>query len=272
MKPSVSAPRTQSPDDEMFYTIPGRDWVSELGRLADPACYTETPDITGLSTDMLVEKLRDMVVIRTAEEVIAEMTAAGEIKCPTHLAIGQEAASVGVAAHLRTSDRAFGCHRSHSHYLAMGASLDGLMAEVLGKATGCSKGFGGSMHLYGKDAGFYGSVPIVAGTVPLAVGAAMASKMDGPRGDDGLDVGVAFFGDGACEEGVFHESLNMAAAFRLPLVFVVGNNLFFSHLDIHLLLAAPSTAPVTNEASSESRNSAAFDTSCGCPGRPIGVW
>lgn len=220
--------------DDAFYTVPGQGWVSELGPLANPALFTAPVELCELSTDVLVSKLRDMVLIRVAEEVIADMTAAGEVKCPVHLAIGQEAASVGVAAHLRPSDRAFGCHRSHSHYLAMGGSLDGLMAEVLGRADGCSRGFGGSMHLFGKDVGFYGSVPIVAGTIPLAVGAAMAAKMDGPTPDGGFNVGIAFFGDGACEEGVFHESLNMAAAFRLPMIFVVENNLFSSHLDIHL--------------------------------------
>lgn len=226
--------RAEGAGDDAFYTIPGKGWTSDLGDLANPACFTAPLDLRNYQTDLLVQKLHDMILIRVAEEVIADMTAAGEIKCPTHLAIGQEAASVGIAAHLRATDRAFGCHRSHSHYLAMGAPLDGLMAEVLGRADGCSKGFGGSMHLYGKDAGFYGSVPIVAGTIPLAVGAAMAAKMDGPRGKDGLDVGVAFFGDGACEEGVFHECLNMSAAFKLPMIFVVENNLFSSHLDIHL--------------------------------------
>lgn len=226
-----AAARKKNTGDNAFYTIPGQGWISDLGDLANPAYFTAPIDLKNVSTETLIEKLHDMVLIRVAEEVIADMVVAGDIKCPAHLAIGQEAASVGVAAHLRPTDRAFGCHRSHSHYLAMGGSLDGLMGEVLGKANGCSKGFGGSMHLYGKDVGFYGSVPIVAGTIPLAVGAAMAAKMDGK---ESLDVGVAYFGDGACEEGVFHECLNMAASFRLPMVFVVENNLFSSHLDIHL--------------------------------------
>lgn len=216
---------------QAFYTVPGQGWISDLGDLANPACFTAPIDLKNVSTDVLAKSLYDMTLIRVAEEVIADMVVAGDIKCPAHLAIGQEAASVGIAAHLRPTDRAFGCHRSHSHYLAMGASLDGLMAEVLGKADGCSGGFGGSMHLYGKDCGFYGSVPIVAGTIPLAVGAAMAAKMDNK---DSLDVGVAYFGDGACEEGVFHECMNMAASFKLPMIFVVENNLFSSHLDIHL--------------------------------------
>lgn len=220
--------------DDRFYTIPDKTWTSELGTLAQATHYTAPLDLRNMATDVLVKALEDMLRIRITEEVIAEMVIAGEIKCPAHLAIGQEAASVGVAAHLRSTDRAFGCHRSHSHYIAMGASVDALLAETMGKASGCANGFGGSMHLFAKEQGFYGSVPIVAGTIPLAVGAGMAAKMDGPRGDTGYDVGVAFFGDGACEEGVFHESLNLAAAFRLPVVFVVENNLFSSHLDIHL--------------------------------------
>ncbi len=212
-----------------FYTVPGQNWKSELANMANPAHYTDAIDLKNADTATLVKNLHDMMTIRIAEEVIAEMVEAGDVKCPAHLAIGQEAVSVGVAANLRKTDRAFGCHRSHSHYLAMGGSLDGLLAETMGKVTGCSKGFGGSMHLYAKEVGFYGSVPIVAGTVPLAVGAAIAAKMDNKG-----DVAIAFFGDGACEEGVVHESLNMAASFRLPMIFVVENNLFSSHLDIHL--------------------------------------
>lgn len=224
---STKAARAQN----AFYTVPGQGWTSDLKDLADPTCFTAPIDLKNVATDTLVKALHDMTLIRVAEEVIADMVVAGDIKCPTHLAIGQEAASVGVAAHLRATDRAFGCHRSHSHYLAMGAPVKELIAETLGKVTGCSKGFGGSMHLFGKEFGFYGSVPIVAGTIPLAVGAAMAAKMDNK---DSMDVGVAYFGDGACEEGVFHECLNMAASFKLPMIFVVENNLFSSHLDIHL--------------------------------------
>jgi pyruvate dehydrogenase E1 component alpha subunit len=170
-----------------------------------------------------------MVKIRIAEETIADMVTAGHVKCPVHLAIGQEAVSVGIAANLRASDRAFGNHRSHGHYVAMGGDMRKLFAEVLGKYTGCSHGFGGSMHLFAQEVGFFGSVPIVAGTIPLAVGAGIAAKFDGKG-----DVAVAFFGDGACEEGVFHECLNMTAIMKLPVIFVVENNLFSSHLDINL--------------------------------------
>lgn len=204
-------------------------WKSELGNLSDPKNYNGAIDIVGCKPEQLISMLRNMISIRLAEEAIADMATSGAAKCPVHLAIGQEAVAVGIAANLRPTDRAFGNHRSHSHYLAMGGSIRKLFAEVLGKYTGCSHGFGGSMHLYAREVGFYGSVPIVAGTIPLAVGAGIAAKFDG-RGD----VAVAFFGDGACEEGVFHECLNMAASMQIPMIFAVENNLFSSHLDINL--------------------------------------
>lgn len=201
----------------------------DLGDLADPAFHTEPIDLKNTADSTLLDDYRAMMLIRRAEEAIAELSVQKRFKCPTHLAIGQEAVAVGLARHLRPTDRCYGAHRSHSHYLALGGGLDMLMAEILGKDTGCSKGMGGSMHLFAADKGFGGSVPIVAGTVPIAVGAALAFKQ---RGIDA--VGVAFFGDGACEEGVVHESLNMAAIMQLPVIFVVENNLFSSHLDIQL--------------------------------------
>lgn len=200
-----------------------------LGELADPKKFTEAIDIAGRDSGWLKEKLRMMLLIRRVEEKIGDAIEAGEIVCPCHLAIGQEAIAVGVSSHLRSSDRVFGTHRSHSHYLALGCDVYRLFAEVLGKLDGCSRGMGGSMHLYGAENGFIGSVPIVGGTIPLAVGAALAAKMD-----KNGDVAVAYFGDGAAEEGVLHESLNLAAALRLPVLFVCENNLFSSHLHISL--------------------------------------
>src|SRR5512144_430665 len=146
-----------------------------LGELADPHRYTTAIDFCNDSTEVLLRDLETMVRIRAVEYAIAGLVRSGEARCPCHLAIGQEAISVGVARHLRKTDRCFGNHRSHGHFLALGGSVDGLMAEILGKATGCSKGMGGSMHLYGAEFGFMGSVPIVAGTVPLAAGAALAA-------------------------------------------------------------------------------------------------
>jgi TPP-dependent pyruvate/acetoin dehydrogenase alpha subunit len=173
----------------------------------------------------LLERWRTMVLIRRAEETIADLVESGEARGPCHLAIGQEAVAAGVCAALDGEDTVWGGHRSHGHYLAKGGSLEGLLAEVLGKATGCSGGRGGSMHLIAPDQGILGTVPIVAATVPLAAGAAMAYKLRGEA-----RVAVAFFGDGAMEEGQVHESMNLAALYRLPVVFVCENNLYSSHM------------------------------------------
>ncbi|HWP36935.1 MAG TPA: thiamine pyrophosphate-dependent dehydrogenase E1 component subunit alpha [Gemmatimonadales bacterium] len=209
----------------------------ELGTLANAASHHEALTLPAQDRDWLVDALRRMVLIRAAEERIGDMVAAGRIRCPCHLAIGQEAVAVGVARHLRPSDRTFGAHRSHAHYLALGGSVRRLMAEVLGKDTGVSRGMGGSMHLTDPEHGLVGTVPIVAATIPIAVGAALAARMDG-RGD----IAVSFFGDGATEEGGFHESMNMAATHRLPVLFVCENNLFSSHLHISLRQPKDSTA------------------------------
>jgi pyruvate dehydrogenase E1 component alpha subunit len=178
-----------------------------------------------------------MLLIRKVENRLASARKDGLIGGPVHLGVGQEAVAVGVAASLRPTDRIFGAHRSHSHLLAMGSSLRGLFAEVLGKDTGHSRGMGGSMHLWDQPRGFYGSVPIVAGTVPLAVGAALAAKMQGVG-----DIGVAYFGDGAMEEGVVHESMNLARVTQAPVLFVCENNLFASHMHISLRQPKDSTA------------------------------
>ena len=200
-----------------------------LTSLADAKAHHEPIAFGDADPVPFVQALHRMVRIRRAEERIAENVATGVIKCPCHLAIGQEAAAVGVAMHLRSTDRAFGAHRSHAHFLAMGGSLDGLFAEVLGRDTGVSRGMGGSMHLAAKEVGFYGSVPIVGASIPIAVGAGLAAQMD-KKGD----VGVSFFGDGAAEEGSFHESMNLASVMNLPVLFVCENNMFASHMHIRL--------------------------------------
>src|ERR1700680_7416 len=164
-------------------------------------------------TQWLVERWQTMTLIRRAEERIAEMVESGEVRCPCHLYIGQEAIAAGVCASLVGADTVWGGHRSHGHYLAKGGPLDAMFAEILGKASGCSGGRGGSMHLFDREAGILGTVPIVAGTVPLAAGAAMAYKMrQEPR------VAAAFFGDGTLEEGHVHEAMNLAALYRLPVI------------------------------------------------------
>ncbi len=185
----------------------------------------------GLVRDIPATLMRAMYVtmlrIRIFEEKTADLLVANEIKCPTHLYIGEEAIAAGVCAALRKDDYIFGTHRSHGHYLAKGGDMKAMMAELFGKKTGCSKGRGGSMHLVAPEVGFLGSAPIVSGTIPLAVGSALASKL---RGED--RVSVAFFGDGATDEGVFYEALNFAALKKLPVLFVCENNFFSTHLHI----------------------------------------
>lgn len=202
---------------------------SGLGRLADPQYFTEPLDIAGCEPEALKDQLWMMLKIRIVEESLARLVESGEARCPCHLGIGQEAVAVGVSAQLNSSDRVFGTHRSHPPYLAMGGDLYALIAEVLGKESGCSKGMGGSMHLFAGEQGFVGSVPIVGATIPIALGAALAAKMDGTE-----QVAVCYFGDGAAEEGVLHESLNLAAVQKLPVLFVCENNLLSSHLDIKI--------------------------------------
>lgn len=171
------------------------------------------------------DRWRMMFLIRTAEETVAQLVSSGEARCPCHLCIGQEAVAAGVCAALGRDDSLWGGHRSHGHYLAKGGSLEALFAEILGRTSGCSGGRGGSMHLIDREHGILGAVPVVAATVPLAAGAALAYKMRAePR------IAVAFFGDGAIEEGQVHETMNLAALYRLPLVFVCENNLYASHL------------------------------------------
>lgn len=198
-----------------------------LNQLADPVEFQAELDIANISPDQLCSYMKSMLRIRFAERLLAEGRRDGHIGGPVHLSVGQEAVAVGVSAHLRTSDRVFGAHRSHSHLLALGSSEEGLFAEVLGRDTGHSRGMGGSMHLWDQPNGFYGSVPIVAGTAALAVGAGLAAKLQRTG-----DVAVAYLGDGAVEEGVVHESLNFARIQDVPVVFVVENNLFASHLHI----------------------------------------
>lgn len=164
---------------------------------------------------------RTLLRIRIVEETIAAYYIEQEMRCPVHLCIGEEAVAVGVCAHLTRNDYVLSNHRSHGHYLAKGGNLKAMMAEIYGKATGCSGGKGGSMHLIDLDAGFLGATPIVGATIPIAVGAALGSVM---KGED--RVSIAFLGDAATEEGVFAESLNYAALKKLPVVFACENNLY----------------------------------------------
>lgn len=213
------------------------DNISGLGGLSDPLSCHENINIDSVSNEALTGYLRKILEIRLVEQTIAGKRRDGFIGGPVHLGVGQEAVAVGISSVLTNKDYVFGAHRSHAHLLALGSSIYQLFAEVLGRSTGLSKGMGGSMHLLDQQCGFYGSVPIVAGTVPLAVGAGLAAKLRGST-----SVGVAYLGDGAIEEGVVHESLNLARMLCAPTIFVVENNLYASHMHISLRQPDESTA------------------------------
>ncbi len=200
---------------------------NDLKDLSNPKKFHNSISIDNEDTETLQQMLSTMLLIRKTEQQLALGKKNNLIGGPVHLGAGQEAIAVGVSQNLRKTDRVFGAHRSHSHLLALNPNFYRLFAEVLGKETGFSKGMGGSMHLYDQPNGFYGSVPIVAGTVALAVGAAMAAKMQ--KTDD---IGVVYIGDGALEEGVVHESFNLAKIQKAPMLFVIENNLFASHMHI----------------------------------------
>jgi pyruvate dehydrogenase E1 component alpha subunit len=189
-----------------------------------------------MNIDVPLATLREMYVtmikIRKFEERVAELVSKEEIICPCHLYIGEEAVATGVCSALRKDDYVFSTHRSHGHYIAKCGDIKALMAELYGKATGCSKGRGGSMHLASPNNGLPGSSAIVAGTIPLAVGAALAFTMQ--KKDS---VSVAFFGDGATNEGTFYESLNFAALKKLPVIFICENNLYSTHMPISACIA-----------------------------------
>ena len=162
-----------------------------------------------------------MQFIRKAEEAIADNYSSGQMRCPTHLSIGQECVPAVLSEILTNNDLAVSTHRAHAHYLAKGGSLDAMVAEIYGKATGCSGGRGGSMHLIDESVGFMGSTAIVGNTIPIGVGLALAKKIKSESG-----IAVVFLGDGAIEEGVFYESANFAALKKLPVLFVCENNLY----------------------------------------------
>jgi TPP-dependent pyruvate/acetoin dehydrogenase alpha subunit len=164
---------------------------------------------------------REMLRIRMIEEEIAARYSEEKMRCPVHLSIGQEAVPVGISAVLRHTDQAVSTHRCHAHYLAKGGDLRAMLCEIMGREPGCCHGRGGSMHLFDRNVGMLLSLPIVAASIPVGVGAAMAMKQ---RGED--NVAVIYLGDASVEEGVFHESANFAALRKLPAIFVCENNLY----------------------------------------------
>ena len=175
--------------------------------------------MTQHNRDHLVLQLRQMLLIRRFEEKSAELYTAEKIRGFLHLYIGEEAVAVGVMAALTPDDAVVATYREHGQALARGLSAGAIMAEMYGKVEGCCRGRGGSMHLFDADLRFYGGNAIVAGGLPLAVGLALADRMQARA-----NVTACFFGDGAVAEGDFHEALNLAALWQLPVLFVCENN------------------------------------------------
>ena len=167
---------------------------------------------------------RSLYRIRRCEEEIARVYPTDKIKSPVHLSIGQEAVSVGVCEALETKDIVFGTYRGHALYLAKGGDLKKMIAELYGKVTGCARGKGGSMHLIDVDHGVMGTSAVVGTTIANAIGYAYALKYQGKR-----SIVVSFFGDGAIDEGVFHESMNFAVLKKLPIIFICENNFYAIH-------------------------------------------
>src|SRR5262249_10779839 len=172
-----------------------------------------------LTRDRLLDAYRTMRTVRVFEQTLNELSQAGRVPGFLHLYAGEEAVAAGVSAHLGPHDYVASTHRGHGHAIAKGVDLNAMMAEIFGKRTGVCKGKGGSMHIADTGRGMLGANGIVAGGIPLACGAALSAKVRKTGG-----VAVSFFGDGATNEGSFHESLNLAAIYRLPAVFVIENN------------------------------------------------
>lgn len=183
------------------------------------------PPVTETKLDLLFRMKR----IRHVEEQIAARYTEWKMRCPTHLSIGQEAVAAAVGKVLRRDDFAVSGHRAHAHYLGKGGNLPAMIAELYGKATGCSRGHGGSMHLIDLSVGFEGSTAIVANSIPVGVGLALAAKLKNTG-----QISCIFFGDGAVEEGVFYESVNFAAVKKLPVLFLCENNLYSVYTPLHV--------------------------------------
>jgi pyruvate dehydrogenase E1 component alpha subunit len=185
----------------------------------------------------LLEWYEQMAIIRQTEKAAYDLFMSGLVKGTTHLAAGHEAVAVGASAALREDDYVFATYRGHHHAIARGATPAECLAELMSRATGLCKAKGGSMHLTKADRGMLGSYAIVGSHLPIAAGAAWSAKL---RGTD--QVAVAFFGDGATNIGAFHEALNLAAVWKLPVLFVCENNLYMEYTPISAVTAVPNPA------------------------------
>jgi acetoin:2,6-dichlorophenolindophenol oxidoreductase subunit alpha len=186
-----------------------------------------TVDTHSVDAATLLDLYEQMAVIRRTEQAAQDLFLQGLVKGTTHLAAGQEAVAVGASAALRPDDYVFATYRGHHHAIARGATPEECLAELMSKATGVCKAKGGSMHLTKADHGMLGSYAIVGAHLPMAAGAAWSARLRGTE-----QVAVAFFGDGATNIGAFHEALNLAAVWRLPVLFVCENNLYMEYTPI----------------------------------------
>jgi TPP-dependent pyruvate/acetoin dehydrogenase alpha subunit len=198
-------------------------------------------DVDDSRMNLSKRMLRDMLLIRKFELRLKQLFAEGKIPGFIHLCVGQEATAVGVCSNLREDDYVLSTHRGHGHCIAKGANLRLMMAEVFGKRDGCCKGKGGSMHIAVLPIGILSSVGIVGSGLPLAVGAGLSAKLRRTN-----QVAACFFGDGAVDQGTFHESLNLASLWKLPVVFVCENNLYCESVHISKHLSAEGVAGFAN--------------------------
>jgi len=189
--------------------------------MAERAAVPAAPDVRALGGETCLALLTDMLRVRRLEERCAQLYGEQKIRGFLHLAVGEEAVAAGVMPHLRADDNVVATYREHGHALLRGVSMNAIMAEMYGRVEGCSRGRGGSMHLFDAATRFYGGNAIVGGGLPLAVGLALADRMQGRD-----RVTVCFFGEGAMAEGEFHESMNLAALWKLPVLFLCENNLY----------------------------------------------
>jgi pyruvate dehydrogenase E1 component alpha subunit len=223
MSKQTAAPPSRAGADEQSSTgvidAPNDVDRNQLAREHQEVKERQKDRFTGLNQEQLIGLYRQMLLIRRFEEKSAEAYVAGKIGGFCHLYIGQEAVAVGAISAIRQDDYVIASYREHGHALAKGMSARGIMAELFGKATGCSKGKGGSMHMFDKELGFLGGHGIVGGQIPLATGAAFASMYQGKD-----QVTLCFFGEAAVNQGAFHESLNMAQLWKLPCIYICENN------------------------------------------------
>jgi pyruvate dehydrogenase E1 component alpha subunit len=218
MSKQTAAPPSRAGAEEQSSTsvidAPAEVDQKQLARERDEAKERQKDRFAGLNQEQLIDLYRQMLLIRRFEEKSAEAYVAGKIGGFCHLYIGQEAVAVGAISAVRKDDYVFASYREHGHALAKGMSARPIMAELFGKATGCSKGKGGSMHMFDKELGFLGGHAIVGGQIPLATGAAFSSMYQGTD-----QVTLCFFGEAAVNQGAFHESLNMAQLWKLPCIY-----------------------------------------------------